>query len=137
MYEDQELIVVIDGVCVMCNNFAKFVVYFNPNARLMWAQNPKAIDFLRTIGISFDDVMRSIVVVRRGVVYRGSDGFIQTLLTMNWFLQCLAILIMAVPKIIREYVYNTIASNRYSLFGKTAKCAVPSQEIKSKFLHPL
>ena len=137
MYEEQELIVVIDGVCVMCNEFARFIVFFNDRARLMWAQNPKAIEFLRTLGISFDDGMRSIVVARKGKVYRGSDGLIQVLLTMNFLLRCLGYLMMLFPRVIREYVYNKVASNRYSVFGKTEKCSLPSSAMREKFLHPM
>lgn len=129
------LIVVIDGECIMCSKFAKFVVTFNPDARLIWAQNDTAKEFLKAFNISFENVMRSIVVVRRGNVFRGSDAFIQILLTMPWYLRLVAYSMMIFPRPLRELVYNWVATNRYDLFGKYETCTLPSKEIRSKFLH--
>ena len=131
------LVVIIDGVCVMCNKFARFVTYFNPDAKLMWAQNESAKQFLTSVNISFEDVMRSIVVVKNDKVYRGSDAFIAVLLTMNLFFKFIACLMMLFPKPLREWVYQKVADNRYYLFGKTDTCPLPSPEMRSKFLHSI
>ena len=135
--KQHELIVVIDGVCVVCSTFSKFVAYFNPEARLMWAQHPTTIQFLNTYNISYHDFMQSIVVVHRGIVYRGSDAFVTVLKTMPWYLVILGYAIQIFPRFIREYVYGVISSNRYSLFGKKEACERPSKTLKAKFLHPV
>jgi predicted DCC family thiol-disulfide oxidoreductase YuxK len=103
----------------------------------MWAQHPTSQECLAEFGISFENVMSSIVVFRNGKVYRGSDAFIQVLLTMPWYMRVLAVLIAVFPRLIREWVYTGIASNRYLLFGKKDSCSLPSPTLKSKFLHPV
>jgi predicted DCC family thiol-disulfide oxidoreductase YuxK len=41
---------------------------------------------------------------------------------------------MVIPKFIRDAVYDFIARNRYSWFGKKDQCMIPTAELKSKFL---
>ena len=132
-----KLIVVLDGECVVCSGFARFIACFNPDARLMWAQHPVTKNFLADFNISFDDVMRSIVAVHGGKVYRGSDAFIQILSTMPWYFVALSWFIWLFPIIIREYVYGLVSRNRYTLFGKTESCSLPPASMKAKFLHPV
>ena len=131
-------VVVIDGECVVCSGFARFIVHLSPESRLMWAQHPITKKFLLDEhNISYDDVMRSIVAVRDGKVYRGSDAFIHILSTMPWYFQILSFIISIFPRFIREWVYGIVASNRYTLFGKKDTCSLPSPSMKSKFLHPV
>lgn len=40
----------------------------------------------------------------------------------------------AVPRFIRDAVYNLIAKNRYRWFGKKEECWVPTPELKARFL---
>jgi predicted DCC family thiol-disulfide oxidoreductase YuxK len=137
MSQNHKLVVVLDGECVVCSGFARFVVFFNPAARLMWAQHAVTREFLAKFDISFEDVMQSIVALHEGQVYRGSDAFIAILSTMPWFIHFLGLLISMFPKFIREYVYSLISRNRYTLFGKKNSCSLPDKEMKSKFLHPV
>ena len=130
-------VLVIDGVCAICNGFAMFVDKFNPNCRFMCAQNEKTIDVLKAHSITADDAMTSIVLIEDGRVFRGSDAFIQVLLGMNFMFRALGIMMRIVPRCIREVVYSAVANNRYRLFGKRDSCSIPSIEMRKKFLHPL
>jgi predicted DCC family thiol-disulfide oxidoreductase YuxK len=48
-----------------------------------------------------------------------------------WFLfRALKIL----PSSFRDYFYRLLARNRYSVFGKSDVCMIPTPEVKSKFL---
>lgn len=137
MSESTSPVLIIDGVCAICNNFARFVDRFRPECRFMCAQNDKTIELLRAHGITAKDAMTSIVLVERGKVYRGSDAFIQLLLAMNIFFQVFGMLLRIVPRFIREFGYSIIANNRYRIFGKRDRCSIPSLAMRKKFLHPL
>jgi predicted DCC family thiol-disulfide oxidoreductase YuxK len=137
MSESTSPVLIIDGVCAICNNFARFVDRFRPECRFMCAQNDKTIELLRAHGITAEDAMTSIVLVERGKVYRGSDAFIQLLLAMNIFFQVFGMLLRIVPRFIREFGYSIIANNRYRIFGKRDSCSIPSLAMRKKFLHPL
>jgi predicted DCC family thiol-disulfide oxidoreductase YuxK len=132
------LVVVIDGKCVLCDGFGKFVTNRNNDARLMWAQHPNTVEFLKSLHISATDALTSIVVVKEGNVTRGSDAFIEVLSTMKWYWRTLAFFMRMFPKCIREFIYRHVSSNRYSLFGEKQTCSVTSATaIRSKFLHPV
>ena len=131
----EDLVVIVDGVCCMCSKFTRFVAHFNPEARFMWAQHEAAKKVLNSEKI--DDGMDRITVIRKGRTTRGSDAFIQILLTMNMFFKLLGAILWLVPKFAREYVYDKVAANRYSFFGKTDACKIASPEMKAKFLHDI
>jgi predicted DCC family thiol-disulfide oxidoreductase YuxK len=40
----------------------------------------------------------------------------------------------AVPKPLRDAVYNTIARNRYRIFGKYEECFVPDAAMRTRIL---
>lgn len=130
-------ILIIDGVCAVCNNFARFVDRFRPECRFMCAQNEKTIEVLTAYGITAEDAMTSIVLIENGKVYRGSDAFIQLLLEMSFVFQAIGLILRIVPRFIREFVYSAVANNRYRLFGKRDECSIPSLAMRKKFIHPL
>jgi predicted DCC family thiol-disulfide oxidoreductase YuxK len=39
-----------------------------------------------------------------------------------------------VPKFLRDGIYNLVAKNRYSVFGKKTTCMMPSKSNKERFL---
>ena len=39
-----------------------------------------------------------------------------------------------IPRPVRDFIYDLIARYRYKLFGKYDSCAIPSPEIRSRFL---
>ena len=38
------------------------------------------------------------------------------------------------PRSFRDWLYRIFARNRYTLFGRTDQCVVPSQEIRARFV---
>jgi predicted DCC family thiol-disulfide oxidoreductase YuxK len=40
-----------------------------------------------------------------------------------------------VPPVIRNWVYDYIAKNRYNWYGQREACMLPTPELKSKFLN--
>jgi predicted DCC family thiol-disulfide oxidoreductase YuxK len=41
---------------------------------------------------------------------------------------------MIVPAVVRNWVYDFIARNRYKWYGKKDSCMIPTPELRSKFL---
>jgi predicted DCC family thiol-disulfide oxidoreductase YuxK len=39
-----------------------------------------------------------------------------------------------IPRVARDWIYSTIAWNRYRWFGRTEACMIPTPEIKERFL---
>jgi len=40
----------------------------------------------------------------------------------------------SLPKFFRDACYNTIAKNRYRIFGKKDSCMIPTPQLKERFV---
>ncbi|MDP2765650.1 MAG: DCC1-like thiol-disulfide oxidoreductase family protein, partial [Brevundimonas sp.] len=67
-----------------------------------------------------------------GVVEAVSDAAL-TVLGALTATRPLAVL-KAVPRVVRDPVYDLIARNRYAVFGRTDACMVPSAEDRDRFI---
>ena len=75
----------------------------------------------------------SIVLVEKENIYDKSAAVLRIAKQLSGSIQLLYAFIV-VPHIIRDWVYDYIAKNRYKWFGKIENCMAPSEEIKSRFL---
>jgi hypothetical protein len=48
-----------------------------------------------------------------------------------------AAVLRAIPRPIRDFLYDRVARNRYSLFGKRDACLVPTPDVRSRFISEL
>jgi predicted DCC family thiol-disulfide oxidoreductase YuxK len=39
-----------------------------------------------------------------------------------------------IPRVARDWIYSTIARNRYRWFGRTDACMIPTSDVKARFL---
>jgi predicted DCC family thiol-disulfide oxidoreductase YuxK len=44
------------------------------------------------------------------------------------------VVLVVVPRFLRDAVYRFIARNRYRWFGKSETCRVPTPELRARFL---
>jgi predicted DCC family thiol-disulfide oxidoreductase YuxK len=65
-------------------------------------------------------------------VYTRSEGALKVLVQLKGWKW--ATVFLAVPKFIRDAVYNFIAKNRYKWFGKKDECWLPTPDLKARFL---
>ena len=120
--------VLYDGVCVLCSSWFRFVAAHDPEARFRFTQIQGAYGrWLATrLGIDPDNPQTNAVVLD-GRAYVRSDSALQVLRRLpGWSWIGLA---LAVPRPLRDWLYDRIASNRYRLFGRTETCMVPDREM--------
>ena len=73
-------------------------------------------------------------VIVDGRAYLRSDAAIQVLRRLpGWFWMVLA---LAVPRPVRDWAYDRIARNRYSLFGRKDACELPTPAQRHRFVLP-
>jgi predicted DCC family thiol-disulfide oxidoreductase YuxK len=71
-------------------------------------------------------------VIHGGVAWFKSDGVLTVLSCLprwNW-----VHVLFAVPRPLRDAVYNVVAKNRYRIFGKYDACIVPDAELRARVL---
>ena len=75
----------------------------------------------------------SLVVVKDDLLYLRSDGALVVAEAMGGLWR-LAMLARALPKGVRDAIYDRVARNRELFFGRTNECMLPSPEIRKMFL---
>jgi predicted DCC family thiol-disulfide oxidoreductase YuxK len=127
-------IVLFDGVCNLCNGFVNAVIERDPDGYFTFGalQSDPARAYLDAFGLS-GDVLDSVVLIEGGRLYRRSTAALRILrrLSPPW---PLAYLLVAIPRPVRDRVYDWIAGRRYRWFGKRSACRVPTPELRSRFL---
>ncbi len=132
-YDDR--VVLFDGVSKLCSFWARFLIRHDRQQRYKLAtvqsEEGKAILGWAGLPISYCDTM---VYVHGGRCHVRSTAIIKTLagLPFPWKFAVTAWLI---PKPLRDWAYDRIARNRYSIFGKYDTCMLPEPDHMKRFLN--
>ena len=126
--------ILFDGVCNLCNGFVQFVVARDPAAHFRFAtlQSRAAAALLHDAGVTAP-LPDSMVLVEDGRVYTRSTAALRVArrLRAPW---PLAFAFLAVPRIVRDAVYDVIAARRYRWFGRRDTCLLPTPDLQRRFL---
>jgi predicted DCC family thiol-disulfide oxidoreductase YuxK len=131
-------LVLYDGVCGLCNRLVRFLLRIDRGAVLCFAplQGPTAARLAQKHGFPLD--VKTLVYVRHfGLkqerVYLRSDGVLRIFGDVGgvwWPLSGLRI----VPRLLRDPLYDWVATHRYRWFGKYDSCPMPSPQQRARFL---
>lgn len=126
--------ILFDGVCNLCNGSVRFIVSRDPSARFHFAalQSPAAASILRDAGVAAP-LPDSMVLVQDGRVFVRSDAALRIARGLR-FPWPLAYTLIAVPRFVRDAVYDVIAAHRYRWFGRRDVCMVPTPDLVGRFL---
>ena len=132
-------IVLYDGVCGLCNRLTQFLLKRDHHDRLRFAslQSEFAAVILKRHGKDASDLDTVYVVQDYGEAN-------ERLLARSDAIICLgqelggiwsaAVLAKALPRFLRDWLYNLVARNRYRVFGKYDSCMIPEPKHRRKFL---
>ena len=133
MTNDDEKIVLFDGVCNYCNAMINLAIRNDRKASLKFAtlqsETGKELIDRHHIPPEID----SVIFIEDGKVYTYSDAALRIARYFRWPAKLLYGLII-VPRFIRQPIYKWIAKNRYKWFGKRDQCMIPTPEVNERFL---
>lgn len=132
----EKYIILFDGVCNLCNSSVNFIIDRDKNDKFRFAalQSEEGREELNKIGMD-DQYLDSIVLIKNGRLYKKSTAALLIAKELSGLWPIL-IIFRIVPNFLRNFVYDLIAKNRYSWFGKQDECRLPSPDLKAKFLNP-
>lgn len=127
-------IVLIDGVCHLCQGLVRFIIPRDPKAHFRFAplQSGVAEELLKAGGLPAGS-LGTVVLVENGVYYTESAA----VLRIARRLRCpwpAAYVFILMPKPLRDALYRLVARNRYRWFGREEQCLVPTPELRRRFL---
>ena len=136
--QQNELVMLYDGVCGLCNRSVHFVLRHDHNDRFRFAslQSDFATNVLR--GRGHKNEPDSVYLLARGngcdAILVKSDAAIRVLRELGGVWVFVAATLKVVPQRLRDWGYDLIARNRYRWFGRYETCPMPSEKDRRKFL---
>ena len=133
---DDTPIWLFDSVCVLCEVSVQYALRHEngDTIRFVSIQSDMGREIADDHGIDPDNPA-TFLFVENGRALAKSDG----VLALARHLNGPARLLLAgriVPKALRDFAYDLVARNRYRLFGRRAKCILPSPETRHRFVLP-
>ncbi|OLY73833.1 thiol-disulfide oxidoreductase [Pseudomonas sp. ATCC PTA-122608] len=129
-----ETVVLFDGVCKLCNGWARFLIRHDRDRRVRLAavQSPEGQALLAWAGLPLDQ-FDTIAVIRDRHYWTRSEAVFEIIAQLPARWRPLLVL-RAIPRFLRDWAYDRIARNRYRLFGKYDTCLLPDPDHEQRFL---
>lgn len=126
-------ILVYDGVCVLCNRFIQFVDQRDKQDMFRYAtlQAKEGLAIKRKVQDA--DGIDTVILVHNGEYKMHSSVGIHVFNLLGYPYRLFYPFIF-IPPFIRNWVYQIIAANRYTWFGKTDSCLLPDKSMREKLL---
>ncbi len=130
----QSKVILFDGVCKLCNAWSRFIIKYDKNrvfklASVQSREGQLILNYFKMPTDHFD----TMLYVEGNCSYEKSDAFFEIVKQLNQPWKVLYKL-KVLPKGIRDWCYDRIALNRYSLFGKYEQCLLPTPDHNQRFL---
>ena len=128
-------IILFDGFCNLCESSVLFVIKYDKKDifRFVALQSDLGIEIVKHIGLNPKHI-DSVILYEPGISYfYKSAAAIEIAKDLGGFFH-MGTLFKIIPNGLRNLLYDFIAKNRYSWYGKKESCWTPSDELKSKFL---
>lgn len=127
-------LILFDGVCNLCDGFVQFVIRHDKKGRFRFGalQSPEAEAIFKALGYDYS-IPKTVILIEEGKVYQRSEAALRVARHLQ-FPWPVFYGFMLVPGIVRDWVYDFVARNRYRWFGKKDSCMIPTPELKARFL---
>ena len=126
-------VILFDGVCNLCSASVQFILKRDKEKNFLFASLQS--DYGQKLLKRYDlptDTFNSFILFEEGKIFTRSTAALKMFSQLKGWKWVR--LFGAVPKFIRDAVYNVIAKNRYRWFGKKNECWLPTPELKARFL---
>ncbi|MCB8819060.1 thiol-disulfide oxidoreductase DCC family protein [Microvirga rosea] len=126
-------LILFDGVCILCSSWVRFILEHetSPRFRFMRIQSASGRALATALGIDSDEPETNVVIVG-GNAYFKADAALAVLHHLKGYgwTRCLG----AIPRPVRNWLYDRVARNRYALFGKDERCLLPSPALAGRIM---
>ena len=123
-------VIIFDGVCGLCNKSVDILIKIDQEK--IFTYTSLQGEFVKTLDLEPD--IDSILFYKDDTVYYKSTAILKIFQALGGIWKITAIFFL-IPKIFRDYLYDTIAKYRYKIFGKRKHCRLPNVSEKDLFIN--
>ena len=133
-WDGHQPLIVFDGVCVLCSFFARWVLKRDESKHFVFttAQSDLGQALFDHYDLQTEEFETNLVIID-GQLYEKMYGALAIFYHVGFPWRLLSIL-KFLPSGLLDFLYESIARNRYTLFGKQEHCLVPTQELKERLV---
>lgn len=135
MPERLSALMLFDGVCNFCSGGVLFIIQRTPDADVQFCamQTETGQKLLASLNLPTDNY-ESVAVITKDETLLKSDAIVELgqRMTVPW--PWMANLLGALPKPLRDWLYDRVARNRYGIMGRKTECMIPPPEIRERFV---
>ena len=131
---ENKKIIFYDGVCNMCNSFVNTIISLDKKNQLFFSPlNGKIAKKLLNEHSEKIKNIDSVIFYSHSKISVKSKAVIDIINSLGSLYKIISILNI-VPSLLLDYIYDLVAKNRYSWFGKKSSCPMPDKKIVSQFI---
>jgi predicted DCC family thiol-disulfide oxidoreductase YuxK len=127
-------VILFDGVCNLCTGAVTVLIRRDPEGVFRFA--PLQSEVGKRLAAEYDvptEDLETVALVENGRCYTKSSAALRAAHHLGGFYYLLLVFWL-VPKAVRDWVYDGVASHRYEWFGKREACLMPTDDIRDRFL---
>jgi predicted DCC family thiol-disulfide oxidoreductase YuxK len=130
---EKHAIVLFDGVCSLCSRSVQFIIKRDRRGYFRFASLQS--DTGKRLLADRPDFANgdSLVLIENGRYYRESSAVLRIARRLDGIWKS-AVVGIAVPRPLRDALYQYMARNRYRWFGRQEACMLPSAKQRERFL---
>ena len=128
-------LILFDGVCNLCNSAVQYVIKHDKKDLFLFAplQSNIGQNIIKHYNIDTNTIDSILLYTpEQGITYKSTAAL--KVAKQLGFPRNLAAIFFIIPTVLRNWVYDYIARNRYKCYGKKEACMIPTPELKRKFL---
>jgi predicted DCC family thiol-disulfide oxidoreductase YuxK len=134
-FPENKQLILFDGVCNLCNSSVQFIIRNDKKNTFLFTplQSIAGKEIIKTYNVDTSKTDSILLYSKKNGLSIKSTAALNIAKHLRAPINFL-IIFFVVPKFVRDWVYDLIARNRYSWFGKQNECMIPTLELKAKFL---
>ena len=127
-------VVIFDGVCNLCAHSVTFILAHERDQAIRFAaaQSPAGCELLSKLRFDPKNIT-TFVFIKNGKVFVRSDAALEIARHLRLPWRMLGV-VQVVPRVLRDWLYDVVARNRYRWFGRLESCIVPTAELRTRFI---
>jgi len=127
-------VILFDGVCKLCNAWARFIIKFDKTQQFKLAsvQSKQGKVLLKHFALPTQEI-NTMVLIHGNNAYTKSEAFFQVIKYLSIIFR-VVLFFKFLPIPLSDWLYDRIALNRYKLFGKYSSCLMPTADSEKRFL---